>query len=199
MRRQPIRLIRKRPRTLWPSFTFGARPYEYYRWAPHACGICAVMMVAYGFGRPATSSIYALIRRAVDLGVFVLQPDGKIGGAFHGPLLKLAGELGLTGSVEPDLSRLRLVDAIDAGGMAVLSVGLERWRSDLSGAHLVVIERRDSTRRGWIIHDCADAIDDPGQSVRLSEAELEAISNAKGLVLYADADWRPSYLSPFTP
>lgn len=179
-----IPFVPKRPTGSAPWQIFGSDRATYEKWAPHICGICCVAMVAAHYERP-LFSLWELTTRAIKLNVFRENTDEQIEGAFHGPLVTLAEELGLAGRVEPRLNMSVVRDNLIHGRLTLLSIDLRKVQQQLTGSHLILIHSiLASTNDVVEVHDCAHTLALNGENVTISFHELERISNRKGVSLW---------------
>lgn len=167
-----------------PWVEFGSSPEDYRRWVPEICGICCLKMVGDTLGATHGVTLYDLTMQGVQKGVLVERDDGTIGGAYHHPLVDLAREYGIPGRVVRNLTADRIVEAIEQGKFAMVSVDLARVEgSSLSGGHLLLVYGFNPRDNIFGIHDCASLVRSDGEGMSIPRQELATMSNHKGVVL----------------
>ena len=184
MRNNSPPFIPKRPVGIIPWQTFGSDRATYEKWVSHICGICCVGMVAAHYTRQ-LPSLWELTQWAIKLGVFRENPNGEIEGAFHNPLVSLAQELGLEGKVERQLDESILRYNLGHERFTLLSIDLQKIQQQLMGSHLILIHSVQAGEEIFQFHDCAHVVTKNGENGSISFAELERVSNHKGITLWA--------------
>lgn len=167
-----------------PWMVFGSSLKEYTRWVPEICGICCLKMVGDTFGVTSNSSLYRLTMQCLGRGGFKIQEDGSIAGVFHHPLVRLAEELGLQGSVERNLDVKSIISHLKNNRLIVLSIDLQKVSGSLKGNHLVLVHRYLPRQHVFLVHDCAFAVGKEGANIPLSRDELARMSNERGMAFW---------------
>ena len=167
-----------------PWIAFGSSQEEYTRWVPEICGICCLKMVGDTFGVTTNTSLYQLTMQCLERGGFKVQEDGSIAGVFHHPLVHLAEELGLQGSVERNLDVKGIISHLKNNRLIVLSINLQKVPGSFKGNHLVLVYRYLPRQHVFLVHDCAFAVGKEGANIPLSQDELARMSNERGMTFW---------------
>lgn len=167
-----------------PWIAFGSTRENYERWIPEICGICCLKMVGDTFGITDNLSLYELTLKCLNKGGFKIKKDGSIEGIFHRPLVRLARELGLEGSVEKKLGVDRVIKHLENNRFAILSIDLRKATESFKGTHLILVHAYSREERRFIVHDCAYALGKEGCGILVSHDELAHISNERGMILW---------------
>ncbi len=162
---------------------FGSPSIEVYeKWSPHVCSICCLKMVGDTFGLTNEFSLYQLTMKALKLGVFTENKQtGEISGAFHKPLVELAGILGLKGRVEKRLTINKVKQHLKEGKFVLLSID-----SNQTGSHLILVHTFIENKNSFIIHDSEQILGENGENIKLTQDQLNHFSNYKGISLWID-------------
>jgi hypothetical protein len=171
-----------------PWETFGSTEEEYRKWIPEVCGICCLKMASDTFGLAAGSSLYDLTLRCLEKGGFRIQEDGSILGVFHHPLIDLAKDIGLRGSVEKMLDTTQIERYLTDNRMIILSIDLAKATSSFKGNHLILVHRYLPEEGLFLANDCAFAIGESGFDIPLPVDLLERISNRRGMTIWKEAN-----------
>jgi hypothetical protein len=123
--------------------------------------------------------LWGLTQDAASMGVYVEEP-GSIRGAFHNPLVAFLSEFHIRAYRFGSLRSDALAAAV-AEGPVLLSIDLAAVNGRQRGSHLVLVVGR--TEQGYVVHDNARLLSETGESCRLAEERLDAISNAKGVAI----------------
>ncbi len=169
-----------------PHLVFGTESIaEYKKWNPEICGICCLKMIGDIFGETMGVSLYQLTMECLQKGGFKELPNGKIEGVFHKPLLELAKDYGLEGSIEKHLTPDRIISLIQDEKFIILSINKSRVDPESQGGHLILIYSYDPDSKMFILHDPEPILSENGASVEITRSRLEEISNKKGLIIYS--------------
>jgi hypothetical protein len=115
---------------------------EYGTWCGHMCGIaCLATYLHHRNGH--TPTLFDLLAGARKHGAYTIDPDGTIHGLIYRPFAEYtAAEHGITASVHPHFPLDALLNVLDHGHMAIVSVHKEIRRPHLpppgKGGHLVL-------------------------------------------------------------
>lgn len=184
MRTTPVAFVPKRPLgDLQPWRYFGADRPTYQRWVPHICGICCLKMVGDTLGRTRDLSLHELTQMCVQREGFRVISDDRIDGVFHHPLAALGNDLGIPCRVVGGLTVDQTVEVVTRSGFALLSVSLARLDDGHRGGHIVLVHGYAPDTDELVLHDCAAALGQPGNDVRVGRAALARMANNKGLVV----------------
>jgi hypothetical protein len=168
-----------------PWVAFGApNKSEYKKWHPEVCGICCLKMIGDSYGSTSELSLYQLAMKCKQKGGFKELPTGEIQGIFHQPLLDLAKDYGLNGSVEGNLGLERIVASLQNGRFIILSLDKSKVSPKLKGGHLVLIHAYNPESKTFLINDPEPILAEDGQNVEVKSSRLEEISNKKGLIIW---------------
>lgn len=111
-----IKYVPKKNDDKKPWLLFGApNKSEYERWSPEVCGICCLKMIGDAHGTTSDTSLYQLTMECKQKGGFKELPNGEIQGVFHKPLLDLAKDYGLEGTVEGNLDTEKVIFSLQNG------------------------------------------------------------------------------------
>jgi hypothetical protein len=157
-------------------------PEEYAFWAPRLCGIICTKMIIDADPESRIETVATLTRRGLELGGYRLRDeDGNCvdKGWFYKPLIALAGEYGLAGTVFAGAQPRDLCSEVLLGRAAIASVHPGVIRGDIdvrpngaSGGHLVVVIGFRWSRgscSGLIIHNPS------GRTIETQEQSLVPI------------------------
>jgi hypothetical protein len=172
------------PNDKTPWITYGSTKEDYTKWRPEICGICCLKMVGDTFGTTPHLSLHDLTTKCLEKGGFKIREDGTIAGIFHRPLLKLASEVGLNGTVERELDMNRIMKHLGKNHMVVLSIDLQKASSSYTGNHLILIHQFLPHEKSFLIHDCSYTLGKEGSHIKLSQDELAHMSNKRGITLW---------------
>ncbi len=168
-----------------PWLSFGApNKEEYEKWSSEACGICCLKMIGDAYGTTSNVSLYQLTMECKQRGGFKELPDGEIQGVFHQPLLDLAKDYGLDGSIEGNLDIPKIVNSLHNNRFVILSLDKSKINPKLRGGHLVLVHSYDPETETLLIHDPEPILAEDGQNIKLSLNRLNEISNRKGLLIW---------------
>ncbi len=172
-----------------PWLFFGApNKDEYEKWSPEVCGICCLKMIGDAYGTTSNVSLYQLTMECKQKGGFKELPNGEIQGIFHKPLLNLAKDYGLDGSIEGNLDIPKIVDSLHNNRFVILSLDKSKINPKLRGGHLVLVHSYDPETKTFLIHDPEPILAEDGQNVRVDSDRLGGISNKKGLIIWQEEE-----------
>ncbi|MEU5215953.1 C39 family peptidase [Streptomyces sp. NPDC020807] len=132
----------------WPE-SGAADQADYARWCGHLCGMACLRMALHHRDGHAPS-LFELRDGALRYGAYV-EEGGNIRGLIYAPAVTYAQEVhGLDAQVHPTLPIDRLVELLDEGHQAIVSVHKEIRRPDRpapgQGGHLVLVtSHKDGT------------------------------------------------------
>lgn len=164
-----------------PWVRFGSSQGEFERWIPEVCGVCCLKMVGDTLGITKSLNLYELTMQCLARGAFI-QDGQTIKGVFHYPLVGVARDLGLKGDVLR-LNIKTIKERVALGQFVILSIDLAKV-SPMIGSHLILIHNVDQRGKQFLVHDCSNIIASSGANILITEGELEAISNSRGIALY---------------
>jgi len=168
-----------------PWIAFGAPDKsEYEKWHPEVCGICCLKMIGDTYGSTSNISLYQLAMECKQKGGFKELPTGEIQGVFHQPLLDLAEDYGLDGSIESNLDVEKVIISLRNGRFVILSVNKSKVNPKLKGGHLVLVHAYDPETETFLINDPEPILAEDGQDVKIGTHRLEEVSNKKGLIIW---------------
>lgn len=168
-----------------PWRVFGApNKNEYEKWHPEVCGICCLKMIGDVYGSTSNASLYQLATACAKKGGFIELPSGEIKGVFHGPLLDLAKDYGLDGSVEGNLCLEKISTALQDGRFVILSVDKSKINSKTKGGHMILVHTYDSKSGAFLVNDPEPFLAKIGRDIKVDADKLEEISNRKGLIIW---------------
>jgi hypothetical protein len=115
---------------------------EYGTWCRHMCGIACLATYLH-HARGHAPALFDLLAGARKHGAYTVDPDGQIHGLIYQPFAEyVTAEHGITATVHPVLPVGGLLEALDHGHTAIVSVHKEIRRPDLpppgTGGHLVL-------------------------------------------------------------
>lgn len=166
-----------------PWIKYGATRDQYEQWVPHTCGICCLKTVGDTLGKTNGMTLYDLTMECLQLGGFRAMPNGEILGVYHHPLAQLARDLGMNAKVRNALPSSAIINEVQRGHFVILSVDLSKLGSKLDGGHLVTIYGYDRSTDEFILHDSSSVLKPNGNGVHIKRAELNRLSNRRGLVI----------------
>lgn len=112
----------------------------------------------------------------MELGVYRHAED-RVLGAYHGPLCDLAALGGRAAKVERKLKVARVIEIVNEGGVALVSVSLKAFGYDAN--HLILAHGNGPD--AIIINDCAGVLGVTGSNISISNEWLQRIGNRKGI------------------
>lgn len=181
---EPVYIPKRAVGSMSPWRVFGSTKEEYERWIPHVCAMCCLKSVGDTLGKTDHLTLYDLTLRCRDRGGYVVRPSGDIEGVYHKPLALLAESLGVHASLEPLLTHDQIVRLLQAGRFVILSLDLSKHSSLLRGGHLVLVYGYDASADDYLLHDCGPALRTEGKALHIPRAEIEEISNHRGLAMW---------------
>jgi len=168
-----------------PWIAFGApNRSEYEKWYPEVCGVCCLKMIGDACGSTPHISLYQLTMECKQREGFKELPTGEIQGVFHQPLLKIARDHGLDGSIESGLDLEKIITSLQNGRFVILSLDKSKVDRKLKGGHLVLVHAYDPESETFLINDPEPILAEDGQNIKVSSDRLEEISNKKGLIIW---------------
>jgi len=138
----------------------------------------------YAYGSTSKVSLYQLTMECKQKGGFKELPNDEIQGVFHQPLLSLARDYGLDGSVESNLDMRKIVNSLQNGRFVILSIDKTKVDPELKGGHLVLVHAYEPDTETFLINDPEPILAENGRNVKVESDRLEEISNKKGLIIW---------------
>ncbi len=172
-----IVFVAKRPSGSAPWIEFGSDRESYETWAPHVCAMACVrslLITRDGYGL----SLWELTKQGIAHGVYVIEPEARIVGAFHFPLKAMLEEKGIRAEVFARKEVCFLRERLVRGEIVIASVVLKNFNNQ---THLVLIHGYDALRGEFSIHDNANVLRSDGNDLRMALAELKMIFTGRGL------------------
>jgi hypothetical protein len=163
---------------------FGASVEQYQFWRPHMCAVCCLKMVGDVVHKTDAMSLSALVDTCVAEGVFQVNAEKEVRGAFHFPLAHVMEKLGIPAKVVGKMSIEDIIREIKNGKVMFLSVDLSKLKdSPYNESHLVVVYGVSDSEAELYLHDCASVLGPNGNGMHILREELARLSNGKGLVI----------------
>jgi hypothetical protein len=157
---------------------------EYEKWHSEVCGICCLKMVGDTYGSTSNISLYQLAMECKQKGGFEELSTGEIQGVFHQPLLELAKDYGLDGTVEGNLDIEKVIDSLQNDRFVILSLNKSKVNPKLKGGHLVLVHAYDPETKTFLINDPEPILAKDGQNIKINSSRLSKLSNKKGLIIW---------------
>ena len=178
-----IKYVPKKYNSNWQKFGAPTKS-EYEKWSPEVCGICCLKMISDTYGSTTNTSLYRLTMECKQKGGFKELPTGEIQGVFHQPLLELAKDYGLDGTVEGNLDIEKVITSLQNGRFVILSIDKTKVNPKLKGGHLVLVHAYDPESETFLINDPEPILAEDGQNVEVGSDRLKEISNQRGLIIW---------------
>lgn len=164
------------------AVNFGGTEAEYKLWRSNMCGVCCLKMIGDSVGKTQNISLFDLVKISLDRGVFRINKEGNIEGAFHYPLRDLLREMHIPATVESKLTTQKIKKKLQAGKIIILSVDLTKSHFITSPeSHLITVYDYDALGDTYTIHDSSSVIAENGNAVKIHSAYLNELSNSRGL------------------
>jgi len=168
-----------------PWIAFGAPTRsEYEKWSPEVCSICCLKMIGDFYGLTSESSLYQLTMACKQKGGFKESLTGGIQGVFHQPLLELAKDYGLDGSIEGNLDVQKIITSLQNDRFVILSIDKTKVKPELKGGHLVLVHSHNPETETFLINDPEPILAEDGRNIEVEPDRLAEISNKKGLIIW---------------
>ncbi|MFJ3905677.1 peptidase [Streptomyces sp. NPDC090025] len=156
---------------------------DYARWCGHLCGMACLRMALHHRDGHAPS-LFALRDGALRYGAYTDQ-GGKIRGLIYAPAVTYAQEVhGLAARVHPVLPTGHLVELLDEGHQAIVSVHKEIRRPDRpapgQGGHLVLVTGHND---GTLAFRNPSGHTEDAQSAELPVATFDGFYAGRGIVI----------------
>ncbi|MEY3784144.1 MAG: hypothetical protein RLZZ230_466 [Candidatus Parcubacteria bacterium] len=161
---------------------FGSNKEEFEKWVSETCGIYCLKMLGDTLNLTNKITIFELTMQVFKAGGFKIEKDGTITGVFHKPLMQIVKSFGIKGRVIRKLNHTLIKKYLFQGKIVILSIDLHKVNKTLSGGHLILIHKYDESLNDYILHDCANVLNNEGSNISVSTEYIESISNSKGLV-----------------